>query len=227
MSYFKAVIGLGVTVAIILLVGQFLVDKTNSYFVSSCREINKSGAYILTSYLRGAPMPVQPIMETDTTACISIKSDDVLLDCLNHSIVDDIYGNLTVGILVSNVTNVTIRNCMVGNYWSGVYYIGSSGGNVSNNILLGNIHDGVGLLETNRTLVDNNMISFSADNAIGISHGWNDIIRNNMVLQSNQVVDCSPCYDSQVYNNTGRAVGMLLYDEGASGLEAWNNTVVE
>ncbi len=102
----------------------FLNDSAASsvfalYRNNACPVLGSSGTYVLSQDYSGAPNPTSSGFD----ACIVIDSDDVVLDCNGHTISYNDTAN-TVGIIVDASTsardNVTIRNCRVRDYESGI-----------------------------------------------------------------------------------------------------------
>lgn len=90
--------------------------------INGCQNITSSGSYSLGTNLVGANITAD---NPPTTACILISTSDVTVNCTGYSIINNVTGD-TTGILMdgstgSKLTNVTIENCQVSNYTSGVY----------------------------------------------------------------------------------------------------------
>jgi len=75
------------------------------------------------------------IIDSSEEKCIDIQSDDVVFDCQGH-LIDGTYGGS--GIYVeSGYDNITVKNCMVKEWWNGIY-IGLSDSRIINSIFSGN-----------------------------------------------------------------------------------------
>ncbi|RKY37697.1 MAG: hypothetical protein DRP72_02980, partial [Candidatus Omnitrophota bacterium] len=95
--------------------------------ISGCTSITSSGEYYLDS----------DIINSGTSNCINITANNVTLDCQNHKIDGD--DSAAHGIYVSRsseqITNITIKNCIVTDWDSANIYFKNAGGNALQNII--------------------------------------------------------------------------------------------
>src|SRR3990172_8179800 len=156
--------------SLVLLFANSTEAQTN---ISNCIEISSQGEYVLNSNL------------TNSTTCIKITSNDVIFDGAGYRIngtgwINGTTGKLdTKGISVENsLTNVTVKNITLTNWYYGIYVISSSnislsGNNASNNF------EGISLaFSSNNMLIGNN----ASNNFRGIylaSSNNNTLIDNN------------------------------------------------
>ncbi len=91
-----------------------------SYDISSCQEISLNGTYTLTSDLTG---------NLSNGACLKITGDDISIDCDGHSITDD---GEAYALWAESADNVTLLNCDISNYSSGVYLYNVSNSAITN-----------------------------------------------------------------------------------------------
>jgi parallel beta-helix repeat protein len=77
-----------------------------SYDIDSCAEISANGTYTLTANLTSG-----------SGACLNITGDDITILCDGHMISDDGEG---LGILLQDVDNVTLEDCIVRNFSIGI-----------------------------------------------------------------------------------------------------------
>ncbi len=80
--------------------------------IDSCTTIGEPGRYVLAGDVNGNP----PL----SSACIEVAASDVTLDGRGHA-VDGNGVSDTTGVLVANVSNVTVRNLRVTDWNRGVY----------------------------------------------------------------------------------------------------------
>lgn len=113
--------------------------------ISSCVTIISSGNYVLT----------QDLWDVSST-CINIQGNNVILDCEGH-IIDGI-GTTGYGVYLFKVTNVTIRNCTIQEFFNGVYIYYSNFSTINNSIIQNNSF-GIQLLEGEANLVYNNFFN--------------------------------------------------------------------
>lgn len=113
---------------------------------------------------------------------ITIASDDVSIDCREHRIgstagrIRGVDGStLAVGIAAMNRSNITIRNCRIEGFYSGIRINEDgtlakrpAGTVVESNRLLGNTQLGI-LVATNGSIVRDNVVRATGDNSLGLS----------------------------------------------------------
>jgi parallel beta-helix repeat protein len=113
---------------------------------------------------------------TSTGTCLTIKADNIVLDCAGHSITGAGTG---YGIYLNGRTGVTVKNCNIKNFYSGITIHWSSFINLTNNVVNGNSYFGIVLGNSH----SNNLIHNTANtNRIGIylhSSKHNILIDNN------------------------------------------------
>ncbi|MEK6953463.1 MAG: NosD domain-containing protein [Candidatus Micrarchaeota archaeon] len=122
--------------------------------VNSCTIISTPGTYVLTTN----------IINSSATVCISITSSNVFFDGGGYAIDGNDTSN-TFGIYVYNssiaVTNVTVKNLVVTDWYNGIYYQNSNNGSITNNTV-GSTFNGISIVTSNgNTLSGNNVNSNS------------------------------------------------------------------
>jgi parallel beta-helix repeat protein len=129
---------------------------------------------------------------------LDLNTDDIVLDCQNH-VISGINNTGFWGIGVDSNHNVTIKNCVINNYWRGIFLYSASNSNLVNN----NVSDspwGIYLEQSD----NNNLTSNTANNnSAGISLKSSD---NNKLISNNA---------SNNYN-----------DDGIYLLSSSNNTLI-
>ena len=91
--------------------------------ITKCVNITKEGYFFLKNSLNHSN-------STRSATCITISSSNVVFDCKNKKLIDDKYTDQ--GILIEGVSNVTVKNCLIENFWSSINVYDS------NNIILEN-----------------------------------------------------------------------------------------
>ena len=131
----------------------------------------------------------------DDFACITIKAQNITLDCSGYNITGDInnsqaeYGILSpygYGIAYSNTSFI---NCGINQYWFGVYVSGSS---LTESVVVSNIsvdlsNNGIYIYGVRNAEIKNNVISNSSNNGIYIYGVRNAEIKNNVISNSTPV----------------------------------------
>ena len=193
--------------------------------ISSCQTITQPGVYFLEGDL-----------ESDVT-CINITSDDVALNCRNHSITATITTSSIYGIYLSNSSNSLVANCVVDGFTINTYVNGGSNNTISNNTLR---NAGGSIISTNcylntssaNSVVDNTLESgrsclrayLSNDNTIarnsasGCSYGVMVSSATGNVIKDNSLTGNS-MYDIYLTTNTN---GNILNTNSACSAVATN-----
>ena len=120
---------------------------------------------------------VYNIPDAGATGVIIINADDIVLDCNGATITGTGSG---YGIWNNGHDNVTIKNCVVTNYYTGIVLINWADDNiVSNNEIYGN-HYGMDLLHTTRENIYGNTIHESSKYGIWLRDTTDSYIRDNI-----------------------------------------------
>lgn len=153
---------------------------TSQFEVSSCRAISSPGAYRL----------VGNIATSGTGPCISVTSSNVRLDGQGNKIQGAgpfvQIPPFSYGILIANVSNVTVSNMNVSKFSYDILLSNSPGSTVSNVLVLNGTMSGIYLLNTSNDTVEGNQAfgASSQQGGIGLSGGGNNLLKNNVVLNN-------------------------------------------
>jgi parallel beta-helix repeat protein len=149
-------------------------EVSDATHISSCTSISSPGFYVL----------VNDIMNSSDEKCIDIKSSDVSFDGGGHTI-DGLDTFFTIGVYVYNSTtnlkNVTVKNLVLTDWGSGIYYDRAQNGSITNNTASSNAH-GIRLYSSNNNFISNNTANSNVYSGI-----WLDNFTNNNTLTSNTV----------------------------------------
>ncbi|MDI6826301.1 MAG: NosD domain-containing protein [Candidatus Aenigmarchaeota archaeon] len=175
--------------------------------INTCSNLTQPGeTYYLTA----------DIMNSATT-CMNITANDIVLDCQGHTI-DGLRTDGTVGIQVyrtlSQNTNVTIKNCIVTEWSTGIYFYNASSNQIINTISNNSLKYGI-LLYTKYSMTDIKII--------------------NVTTNSNDRVGIyfrGPTSDNQVINVTtnsnnkyGGFILYLFHDSTINNSKIQNNSI--
>jgi len=188
--------------------------------VSSCQVINTSGSYVLNTSITGST----------ATRCIEITASDVVFDGAGLTIEGDDVGS-DYGVFVNNsptvLTNVTVKNLNLTDWYNGIYYRNAENGSIENNTINSNNRNGIYLYSSsNNTLTDNRV----NQNLYGI---YLDSSSNNNTISNNTANGPSQNYGILIYtsnNNTitdnnarSNNVGIYLYFSSSYNTVSNNN----
>jgi len=151
--------------------------------VTTCRDINSTGAYTLsadlTDYQTGGLSG-----GTCATRCMSISASNVILDCNHHNITTATSGTSCGIYALPALTNITVKNCNVTGYATGIYYNDIDWSAITNNVLYWNPTPGGGdasaihLASSDYVNVTNN-IARSNDYGVYLNTSTNNNISGN------------------------------------------------
>jgi hypothetical protein len=135
-----------------------IINSTNIKYLSACENITSPGVYTLTTNIRSL---------LTNTSCINIKSDSVILNCNNKTILGSgPYTDIppfSYGIKINNQNNVVIYNCKVANFSYNTYINDSKNIKLYNNTLLYGYVANLYLNNTlNSTFEKNNFVNSSS-----------------------------------------------------------------
>ncbi len=130
-----------------------------SYAIPAPVEITSCGTYnsASTTYYLGAPI-------SGFSTCIYLEGDYITLDCRNNAITGDGSG---IGIVVDSGNNVTVENCSVQDFDTGVDFSNTANDTLINSTISATSGDGV-YLESSSQSVDLSGISVSSQDSEGI-----------------------------------------------------------
>ena len=124
--------------------------------VTTCSLLDTQGEYILVNDLSGAL--------SEAPACIVIVASDVTLDCNGFNITNNgsegAGGIHATGLPASPLTNITVKNCAISEYFTGVTFQWTNNSTITNNNAYNNEGGGFFLSDTNSSSLRNN-IAFS------------------------------------------------------------------
>lgn len=156
------------------------VDSTPVVRVVSAGDIiSSSGEYIL----------IEDFLNDNNNFFVNISANNVLLDCHNFAINAE-STNRYSGILVSG-SNITIKNCNISNYASGITLAGVDDLTLENNILSNNINGFYSRFQiTNsggitNSLIKNNVFEDNSDFGVVLYADNGEIISNNLFESNN------------------------------------------
>ncbi len=113
--------------------------------------------------------------------CFTINASDIEIDCAGYTIRGKRSG---YGMLMNQLSGVKIKNCIISNFSSGIYFNYSTAGVVDNNTLINNLKDGIGVLYSPSCNVTNNNIQYNGNYGIEIYNSSYARVINNNILSS-------------------------------------------
>ncbi|VVB84279.1 Periplasmic copper-binding protein (NosD) [uncultured archaeon] len=181
--------------------------------MSACTTISSPGTYVLT----------QSIMNSPDSTCINITSSNVVFDGTGHTI-DGVNSQmcigcpqeiLTYGVYVSNsataLTNVTVKNLMVMNCTSGIYYFNVQNGSITNNTLSSNYFNGISLGNSNNNNLTGNTASLSTEGILLSYSSNNNLIHNAANLNTFGI--------SISFSSSGNHLNSNILSNNSAGIE--------
>ncbi|MFB6114690.1 MAG: nitrous oxide reductase family maturation protein NosD [Candidatus Nanohalobium sp.] len=142
------------------------------------------------------------VLNSSIDACrgkgLEIDADDVTLNCRGHRITGNT--NRSSGIIAEDVQNVTVKNCRVSNYYSGIQFHNVSNSLLLNNSASSNYATGIELVNSSDNLLTENQANGNWDGIYLEDSSDNRIINNS--AHRNKIDGLHLFYGS--YNNTVR-----------------------
>ncbi len=195
--------------------------------VSSCITISSPGTYILNTSVTNT---------TPVVACINITSSNVVLDGAGNRVYGADILN-TFGVFVFNsttdLTNVTIKNLNVTDWYYGIYYRNAHNGSIVNNNVSSNRASGVRLLSSHNNTITNNNISYNNqgfffDAGIYFDSSNNNTVRANYISNNPQFgvilssSDNNTFTDNDIVFNCGGQAGVSLSSSNSNTFNSNN-----
>ena len=174
-------ITVGITALVLMLTGGAGAATP----ISSCTTISSPGEYLLTQSITNSP----------ATYCMNIISSNVVFDGAGYAIdgadIVNTYG-VYVYSSITAVTNVTIKNLTVTDWYYGIHYRNAANGNITNNIAISNNNRGISLDSSINNMLSSNiansnylgiyLVSSSNNNTLTVNNASNN---NYGILLSN------------------------------------------
>jgi parallel beta-helix repeat protein len=161
---------------------------------------------------------------------IIIERNNIVLDGQGHTI-QGASGTFAVGILLSNRTEVTLRNLRVIGYYYGLEVDSCTRIEIGGNIIEGNGGDGIFLDETSFTNITRNaVVSNLADGVFLYSYSNHNEISKNLVKNNNyRGIDLfSGCFNNTISENSVVSNNMTgIYLSASSNNTIYHNNIID
>ncbi|VVB65665.1 Right handed beta helix region [Candidatus Gugararchaeum adminiculabundum] len=187
-----------------------------SLSVTGCNTIVGSGVYTLTSDV------------SSSSNCFIISANDVILNCNGRSITGSSWTG--IGINATSRRNVTVKNCAIKYFSTGIYYNAVNGSTIQNNSVYNNTN-GVYLYNYSgyNNVINNSVYNGTYAITVYLYSSGNTIANNSLYnLYQDSILVQSYSYNNTITNNslyilppfTGGQIGIHFEGRGS------NNTVV-
>lgn len=114
--------------------------------------------------------------------CIGLNfgESDVIFDCNGHVIDgDEIYVNSERGISIRHGSNITITNCTISDFDSGIFLVEAAGNLLTGNRLVSN-HKGIEMIHVESNVVSNNRVSGNVTGIKISDANFNQLLSNTV-----------------------------------------------
>ncbi|MEM3405937.1 MAG: NosD domain-containing protein [Candidatus Pacearchaeota archaeon] len=185
--------------------------------ISSCTTITSPGEYTLTA----------DIINSSASICIDIQANDVTLDCQGYTIDGKDTSN-TYGIRVyrssSTDTNVIIKNCILTDWFGGIYLYRANNNTIINSTSNSNSQYGIYLSSSSNNTIINSIFNSNYYGIYLTSSSNNNTIINSTANSNSQygIYLASSSNNNQIINstfNSNSQYGIFLYSSS-------NNTII-
>ncbi len=183
--------------------------------VSSCTTINSPGVYVLNT----------SILSSGASRCIQITSSDVIFDGSGYTI-DGVDGTNTYGVYVysaSGLTNVTVKNLKLSDWYYGIYFSNVQNGSMENSTANSNSYSIYVVSSTNISVLNNTIVS-TGSYAVSYISTNSGALRGNIITSNGNIG-----FYIQGSNNLTIANNTISSNSG-TGIELYgssNNNVIE
>ncbi len=150
--------------------------------------------------------------------CFIVTADNIEIDCQGYSVTGNTSGR---GIDITNKEGVTITNCNLINFTTGIY-VDPSSSIIINNTNISLADEGIYFLETSESTISNTRLY---DNVVGLtlSGSHNNTIHTNYVYDNTQQgAEISTSSDNLIYNNNFTNTLNVVADAYCNN--SWNST---
>jgi parallel beta-helix repeat protein len=200
-------------------------DGTNKWEIdpdiSACSVLDTAyGVYTLTA----------DIINSANTYCMNISANHVILDCQGHTI-DGTDASSTYGIYVyrssATTTNETIKNCIVTDWYDGIYLVDSDSNTLSNITSNSNTYNGIHFYVSSSNTLSNITANSNSYYGIFLYYYSNSNTIKNSIIQGNSQygiylytagIPANLIYNN-LFNNTNN-----FYFAGTIYANNWNTT---
>jgi len=171
------------------------------------------------------------ILNQDLNEGVEITADNIILDCNGHTISGPgkvwMDWKSSVGIIIGR-TNITLRNCVITDFYYGIYISGNQN-NISNNKIINtNLAISLDYADSNR--ITNNIIKNNSYDGIHIWNSVNNLLKNNEITNNGTGITdwgCMNSFSSNIINfNSGIGIYLMAWPGGWSfGYKINNNDI--
>ena len=130
--------------------------------------------------------------------------DNLTLDCNGSTLnLSSWSGGGCYGVRVFSFNNITIKNCIITNFVTGIYFRDANYSLIENNIINNSNWDGIFLDSSSNNTITNNNVNYNGWDGIYLDSSLNNIFTNNTLTYNNNGISFSSISDYNVIiNNT-------------------------
>lgn len=139
--------------------------------------------------------------------CLSLEADDVTLDCNGFNINRVSETHSTIGVFVSQRSNVIVRNCTMNNLHNGIQLINANNNNVLDNNIKNTDNAILSMSGSSFNIFQNNLLENSDRGFQFTSNSNNNELVGNVVLNSDN-------YDLFIASSSANQIRNNLFDGG-------------
>ncbi|MEM7819046.1 MAG: right-handed parallel beta-helix repeat-containing protein, partial [Candidatus Aenigmatarchaeota archaeon] len=187
-------------------------------YISSCSDLTQPNTYYCLN---------QSILDSSSTVCINISANNIILDCLGNTI-DGTDASSTYGINISRsssqVTNITIKNCIVTDWTYGIYLYQSQNNTLTNNTAISNSYTGILLYSSSNNIIANNTAISNSYYGIYLDSSSNNTLINNTANSNSYGIFLSSSSNNTLINNTANSNSYGIFLSSSSNNTLTNNT---
>ncbi|HIJ98031.1 TPA: right-handed parallel beta-helix repeat-containing protein [archaeon] len=187
--------------------------------VTACVNITSAGDYNLNT----------SISNSANTTCMIVGVSSVTLDCQGFTI-DGADNDGSTGISSTSKTNVTIKNCIVTDWATGISLSSSSNNTFLNNSVSSNTGSGISISGGANNTAENNTIFSNVANGVVVGSSSNyNLLKNNTIYSNDIGLELSSginttAINNIIYSNTNHGIDITDTNTTASSNYIHTNT---
>ena len=187
-----------------------------NYEISACRVIDTSGTYTVTA----------DITNSSSSPCIDVTANNVIIEGAGYTI-DGISTESSIGIRGASISNLTVNNTILNNWYDAIRYTGATLGNITNNTVTVSTN-ALYLSSSSNLNVSNNTISGDSQGVYAVTVSYS-MFENNSFDDSQYGIDFisnnlnNTIRNNNITNNAVGNAGLLIEDASSNNNTIYNN----
>ena len=190
----------------------YFSNPSSTQNFTACFEITEYGQYYLQD----------DILDSGESQCITVSADNVLIDCMGHTI-DGVGTGNSAGFTIESVNNVTVRHCKVKNWGYAISSSSVDGMILFDNELYDNTRNGILMDNIDNVFLINSSIHNNVNADIEINNVDTFYASGNTFYDSSTMLQMDGMLNSLFFNNVFNTTSDWIQGD-IDNHNDWNNT---